>query len=352
MAAGNMKASEKILLVRAGRGGDLIMITPAVDALLAAYPDAEFHLLTTGDGRRIMADYHERITKTFLYSRRFPRTLVLQRGLLRQFRAEGYSRIFIFETKPHYRRWLRSVAPEISALAGTSSDGHYCDRCLDLVAGTLDNPPARSWVSLPVTQQGRQQARALLARNGVDPAAKLVGLHPTFSGTGLPLFRDRHGNRHRMWPGRLFAQLSTILAERARSLGLSLALVIDALPEEKKYAQSIVDQSGGAVTLLAAPPDFQRYKGLLSLLDALVTPNTGPMHIAAALNTPLVALFSNWSPADCGPFMDPVRYQVLQAEKTDHPEKGLAAIAPEAVATAVMDLLQRTAGERQGNPKS
>ncbi len=96
-------------------------------------------------------------------------------------------------------------------------------------------------------------------------------------------------------------------------------MVIDALPEEVKYVQPIVEQSGGAITLLAAPPAFQRYKGFLSLLDVLVTPNTGPMHMAAALGTPLVALFSRWSPEDCGPYMDPARYLVLRAEDTAQP---------------------------------
>ena len=100
---------EKILVVRAGRGGDLIMITPALNALLGAFPAAEFHLLSTGDGRRIMAGYDSRLTRIFLYSRRFPRTLVLQRELLKEFKAEGYTRIYIFETKPHYRRANKAV---------------------------------------------------------------------------------------------------------------------------------------------------------------------------------------------------------------------------------------------------
>ena len=106
---------------------------------------------------------------------------------------------------------------------------------------------------------------------------------------------------------------------------------------------AVAARSAGTVKLLVAPPDFQRYKGLLSRLDVLVTPNTGPMHIAAALDTPLVALFSNWSPADCGPYMDPQRCMVLRAEDTAEPDRGLAAITPESVATAVLDLLRRTA---------
>jgi heptosyltransferase-1 len=341
-------AGEKILLVRVGRGGDLIMITPALDALLEAFPSAEFHLLTTADGRRTLGDYHPRLTRFFLYSRRFPRTLLLQRQLLKLLKLEGYSRAYILETKPHYRKWLASVAPQVHALSGSRRDGHYCDRSLDLVAATVDIEPQRRWVFLPVTEEGSQRARELLTANGVSPEAVLVGLHPTFSGTGLPLFRDRHGSRHRMWPGESFAELARVLVRTAGIEGRQLAVVIDALPQETKFVQPIVEQSQGAVTLLAAPPDFQRYKGLLSQLDVLVTPNTGPMHMAAALNTPLVALFSNWIPEDCGPFMDPERCTILRAEETDEPGRGLAAIDPGSVAEAVLELLQRTRNEHQG----
>jgi len=336
---------EKILLVRIGHGGDLIMITPALNALLEVFPDAEFHLLTTSDGRRIMAGYNERMTRFFPYSRRFPGSLLSRRGLSEQLRAEQYSRIYIFETKPLYRRWMSRLAPEVHALAGTSLGRHYSDRCLDLVADTPGVAPVRGWVTLPVSDQGRQQARDLLTEHGVDPKARLVGLHPTFSGTGAMRLLNRRDTRHRLWPSASFARLATLLSERSRHLGLNLAVVIDALPEERKHVEPIIEQSAGAITLLTPPPNFQRYKSLLSLLDVMVTPNTGPMHVAAALGTPLVALFSDWSPEDCGPFMDPGKYRVLRAEDTEHPDRGLGSLEPEAVADAVMELLSEAADE-------
>jgi len=63
----------------------------------------------------------------------------------------------------------------------------------------------------------------------------------------------------------------------------------------------------------------------------LVTPNTGPMHVAAAVGTPVVALFSGWSPAECGPFVPPERARTLRAEDTAEPGRGLAAISADAV---------------------
>ncbi len=341
MARNPSTAVKKILVVRVGRAGDLIMVTPAINALLSAFPEAEFHLLTTSDGRRIMAGYDERITSVHLYTRKFPRVLVQKHQLVKQLRSERYSHIYIFETKPRYHNWLQELAPEIHVLLQTSSAVHFSDRCLDLVFGSLPTPPQRGWATLPVTESGQRKARDLLTAHGVDPDARLVGLHPTFSGDGNSLFSDSRGELHRKWPGDSFASLAKLLVERSHSRGLKLAVVIDALPEEKEHGESIVARSDGAITLLSALPDFQRYKGLLSLLDVMVTPNTGPMHIAAALGTPLVALFSGWNPLDCGPFMDPDSYHVLRAEDTTCSERGLSAIEPSAAADAVWALLDQ-----------
>ena len=333
------RKGEKILIVRVGRGGDVIMITPALNALLEAFPEAEFHVLTTGDGRRILRGYHPRLTRVHLYTRRFPRTLLVQRRLGGVLRAEGYDHVYIFETKPHYHRWLQGLAPHICALQGTAAEGHYAVRCLDLVQGSLERPIVRGHVHLPVSEEGRAKARHLLEQSGVAPGARLVGLHPTFSGTGLAFFRERHGIKHRMWPAEAFSELARMLREGGRREGRDLAVVVDALPEELPHVQALVEAGEGAVTLLSAPPDFDRYKGLLSLLDVLVTPNTGPMHMAAALNTPLVALFSHWSPEDCGPYMSSNMFTILRAEQQANPELGLAAISPETVFEAVWPFL-------------
>lgn len=66
-------------------------------------------------------------------------------------------------------------------------------------------------------------------------------------------------------------------------------------------------------------------------MNLLVSANTAPMHIAAAVNTPVVALFDGLLPEDCGPFMPSEQYTVLRAEETGKTEAGIAAITPESV---------------------
>ena len=334
-----MTELEKILVVRVGRAGDMVMITPALNALLQAFPEAEMHLLTSREGHRVMKGFHPRITRTWLYHRRFLQNLWLKWKLVRELRCQHYTRIYVFESNPHYHRLLAGIAPAIYHIDDTTSGVHGCIRYLELVADSTARPVGKEWVTLPVSDDGLARARALLAKHGIGSDTLLVGLHPTFGGSSLPVFRDRKGMRHRVWPQESFARLARQIHEKAQAMHLSLRIVIDALPKERALVEPIVLQSGGVVTLLTEPPDFERYKGVLQCLDVLVTPNTGPMHIAAAVGTRVVALFSGWSVEECGPFVPAERFRTLQAEDNDHGERGLAAIPPTKVVESVFDLL-------------
>jgi ADP-heptose:LPS heptosyltransferase len=331
--------NKKILVVRVGRAGDMVMITPALNALLKAFPEAEMHLMTTGEGRRVMKGYHPRLTRTWLYHRKFLKNLWLKWKLVRALRGEHYTSVYVFETNPHYDRLLAGTAPAVYQIDDGTPGVHFCNRCLELVARSTAKPVGKEWVTLPVSDDGLARARALLATRGIGSDTLLVGFHPTFAGSSLPVFRDRKGMRHRVWPRESFDRLASQLHEKAEAMRLPLRIVIDALPEERALVEPIVSQSGGVVTLLTEPPDFERYKGVLQCLDVLVTPNTGPMHIAAAVGTRVVALFSGWSIEECGPFVPAERFRTLRAEDNDDDERGLVAIPPAKVAEAVFDLL-------------
>lgn len=334
-----MEAARKILVVRVGRAGDMVMITPALSVLLEAQPVADIHLLTSQEGARVLRGFDRRLTRSWLYTRKFPRSLLLRYSLVRELRSEGFDQVYVFEDKPFYAAWLADIAPKVYDLSAAGGDVHFSERCLEVVAAANGQPFGRKWVSLPVTHEGRARARALLSEHKITPETCLIGMHPTFSGSRLPVFRNRAEQKHRHWPAASFAQLARILDARAQSLGLPLQILIDALPEESSLIEPIIRDSGGLVTLLAAPPDFERYKAILQELDVLITPNTGPMHIAAAVGTPVVALFSGWSAADCGPFVAPERFAALDAAAGEGPQPGLAAITPEQVNEAIFRLL-------------
>jgi ADP-heptose:LPS heptosyltransferase len=249
--------------------------------------------------------------------------------LVGELRREGYERAYVLESHRHYRELVEGVAPEIHELESSANSRHYSARCMDVVEPTLPRRLPRGWLTLPVTEAGRSSATAYLAEHGLGDGDWLVGLHLTFSESSRGWFASRR--KHREWPRVEGADLAGKLYDHGRRRGVAIRPVLDVLPGEREMMAEFRERVGRAVTILSGAPDFERYKGVLERCRLFVTPNSGPMHVAAAVGTPVVSLFSGWSPLDCGPFVPPERSAVLRAEDGPHPERGLASIPAEAV---------------------
>ena len=338
---------ERILVVRVGRAGDMVMITPALRAILEKHAEAEVHLLTSPDGRRVLRGFDPRVTHTSIYERHGLSGVLQRRRLKRELAGGGYTRVYCFETNPSYHVLLKGLPAEQFILAPAVEPVPFPQRCVALVT---QPPPPAQWVWLPLTDTGRAAARAMVAAAGIHDGDFVVGLHPSFSALGKPAFRARDAHRRKTWPLASFAQVALLLADYGARQGLRLRVICDLLAEERALGRELVELSRGVVTLFTEPPDFERYKATLARMNVLITPDTGPMHVAAALGTPLVALFSGRDPRDCGPYTDPARYIVLRSEETEQPELGLAALSSDVVFAAAAMFFPDQYGQRETLP--
>ena len=67
--------------------------------------------------------------------------------------------------------------------------------------------------------------------------------------------------------------------------------------------------------ILAGKTSLRELMSLLKLCRVLLTNDTGPMHVAAALGTPVVAIFGSTSPELTGPgFPNELRHQILKSD--------------------------------------
>ena len=62
--------TKKILAIRIGRSGDIVMITAALKALLKKYPDAEIDVLTSPDGKRLLSGFDKRMNVLYVHERK------------------------------------------------------------------------------------------------------------------------------------------------------------------------------------------------------------------------------------------------------------------------------------------
>ena len=108
------------------------------------------------------------------------------------------------------------------------------------------------------------------------------------------------------WPAERYPEL----AERLRSEVGARVILVGGLSERES---AVAARIPGALDLRAW--DLRRLAFLLSRADAVVSPDTGPLHIAVALGTPSVALMGHTNPR----WMGPVRFRDLMLDAYGNP---------------------------------
>jgi lipopolysaccharide heptosyltransferase II len=153
--------------------------------------------------------------------------------------------------------------------------------------------PPRLWedrryhpsIQIGVRQADRLEARRILHSHGIQDAEPVIGLNPgAYYGPAKRWLSDR------------YASVADRLAEKH-----SARIVIFGLPEELRIAEGIARAMKHQAVILAGRTTLARLMGLINACSLIVTNDSGPMHIAAALNVPQVAIFGSTSAVATGP---------------------------------------------------
>ncbi|MFV1983992.1 MAG: glycosyltransferase family 9 protein [Thiohalomonadales bacterium] len=336
-----MQQLKRILVARIGRIGDMVMITPALQAILAKFPQAKITLLTSADGKRVFKGFSERINKFVIYDRKSILPWLTRKIIKKCLKADHYDQIYCFESNQSFLTLFSELDSTVHSLQSTSDNNiHYSQYCLNLVNPEDSNKMALS-LKLPVTEKAKADARAQLKTLQIKDNDFLIGFHPSFSGLAKSFGRAKKSSHHRVWPIEYWSILAKKIQAFATEHKLNIKIVMDLVPAEESLGVRIKEQSQGAALYQCPPLNFDRYVATLAHYDLLIIPNSGPIHIAAAVNTRVITLFSLHKPSDCQPFVPDDQFTVLRAEDMDKPEKGLAAIHPETVFEACLAYLPK-----------
>lgn len=292
----------KILAIRIGRVGDIVMITPALQAVIDNYPDAEVHFLTSPDGKRVLNGYHPRLKKLIVHDRKSLLAFYHARKIEKELHQEGYDKVFCFELNPRFSDLSKRLTANAYCIDYSNESAHYPRRCLDAVERSLDHPLNDYWINLPVNDEARRTAIDILSSEGITEKTIVIGFHPTYSGLKKAAWR-RSKDAGRLWPAESFAELARMLAAYGEEHNLDLRIIMDLMPDEAEVGEKIVRLSNGAATMIIPPLNFERYKATLERMDVLVISNTGPMHIAGAVGTHVVAFFGDVPPSDSAAYV-------------------------------------------------
>ncbi len=293
-------APRRILLLRLERIGDLVMALPAIRDVRAAAPHAEIDLVV-GSWNAPLARAIDGIDRVESLDARWlargsglglPALLKAARG----WRRRGYD--LAINLEPDVRSNLLLAASGAAWTAGFASGGggplldlaldfdtraHTVDNTRRLVATTFGAsvPAAAIGPLLVVPDEAERNARAYA------PAAPgpLVGIHAS------------GGRALKQWDPERFADVARrLIEERDATIVLTGAGADRPLVDRVKAAlppDRVVDA--------AADLDLLTLAALMTRLDLLVTGDTGPMHLAWAVGTPIVSVFGPSDPARYAP---------------------------------------------------
>lgn len=288
------REARKAIVVDLGFLGDTVHLVPALRALQAAYPRTAWHMLTTPVGREVLGllENGPRIWAVDLAPE--TRSLRAQLAVLRAIRRErvelavnfsGADRT-IFMTALTGARWRVGYA---------AARRHFWNRWL------IPNWVAPGRRDVPVFEQ----RRAMLATCGIPPGPVTFGLRAPADARAWAEAAIPHGAIHlsicasthlREWP---VEQWRGLIAELARRWpGRALVATASRKPRELERLRQVAAGLPPERLLTCEGLPLPRLAALLERCALHVGPDSGVLHLAAALDRPTVGLFREYPGAD------------------------------------------------------
>jgi heptosyltransferase-2 len=289
--------------------GDAVMSLPALDALRARFPRAEIVLLSKPWVSELYW-HHPAVNRQIIYKPNSEHRGPLGFArLVRELRAERFDAAFLFQNAFHaaWLAWLARIPLRVGyARDGRSwfladavepplpaAYGHQVYYYLQLLfrAGVIEKPQPVEEIRLRLTDPEKHWATRMADSLGLRGPRFIVGLAPGAA----------FGPAKRWLPKR-FGELAD------RLIGaLNADVLIFGSPAERSLAEEIAAAMKHTPAIAAGKTSLRQLLALMARCRLMVTNDSGPMHLAAALGVPVVAIFGSTDERATGPVGKRVR---------------------------------------------
>lgn len=290
---------QRVLVIRIGRLGDTILATAVVEALqqsLAA--DVLIDFVSSPGASAFILELDQRINRVFTIAHRsIPRRINADKRELEQHSREfPYDLVINLECGSECDDFIKFVKTREFCGRPRIMPEHRADRhCVDtektiyadLLGSDITNAAEPSL-------QLQMEIQPLPAPPGVE----YVLINPGFSGLQRPGYRS-----HRGWTRKHWQKLIELITRQN-----GVAILINGTSAEQQYFDPLL-QRADVYSLFGS--SLQTLATALSRARCLVTVDTGTMHLAMALKTPVIALFGPTNPVLTGPYSKKVPHRVL-----------------------------------------
>ncbi|MBX6753217.1 MAG: glycosyltransferase family 9 protein [Thermorudis peleae] len=298
---------KRLLFVRLDNLGDVLLMTPAFRAVRRALPDAYLALLASPVGAQV-GRLNPDLDEVIVYQapwvdpwQQLPHDPERERAMIEELRTRRFDAAIIFTSErqsPLPAAYLCYLAG-IPLRLGATSDGagsllttrhrpptqriHEVERALDLV-GSVGFATAERSLVLQVPPAAHRTVAARLAQVGAA-SSPLVIVHP---GCSMPA---------RTYPASHYVDVIELLLQRYPGW-----IVITGSDAEQSLVESVYAQLSPGSKARALPwaglLTFPELCALIARAQLVITNNTGPAHIAAAVGTPVIVIFALTNPPE------------------------------------------------------
>ncbi len=302
--------NESILVIKLSSIGDVVLVTASLKALRQKYPSARIYCLVGKESRDIL-ERCPYINGTIVFDvREEDKGWLGLWSLARRLRSYGFDKIIDFQNnqKSHLLSFLSSPRASYGykdrklgflLTNAIRDDGRYRDPVAHQfqILKSLDIEASQeNFLELWPSLEDRKYIKEILESEWLANVKDIVGINMAAS------FKWPSKN----WPLESTAKLCDLLSAK------NIRVVITGTEKDKSMAQELLKMVKSKPAILVGKTTISQLAALMERCSVFVTQDSAPMHVAAAMGIPFIALFG---PTDSKRHLPPARRSIVFEKK-------------------------------------
>lgn len=294
--------ANSILVVHLAGLGDMVLATPALNALRKLYPEAKIYLMTNSRSKDIVKGMNDIIDEIIVIDSFTDLLLNISRlrslkfdiviNLYRLYSPKGSLKMFLLFSLLGGKIWVgrntefRGSFYRLGVTEFLPDSKHEVEHKLDIIRALglrIDDVVFR----VGYDKEDERFVEGELKKEGFSETDKLIGVNfATF-------------NPARNWDSSRYAELAALFYKE-----MGIKVIFCAREADRGLFLEIKKRSGVPVVDFVGRLTVRQLAAFINHCSVFISPDSGPMHIAAALGVPLVAIFGEGEFSELSPFGD------------------------------------------------
>ena len=294
---------QRILLIQLSAIGDTILTIPTIRAIRNRFPNTHLAMVASSINLQYLEncpyiDQHlpcrlEEVMKS-------PRKLI---GFIMGLRRQKFDWVIDFEHWPRLSALIAYGSGASRRIGFRSADQHRHYLFTDVVehvpgqhemvnflkiAELLGAPIKETHLGVWLKKEDWNWAKEFFSKVGIDRDRPVIAIHPE---------AGRRGEPRRRFPQERFVAVADALVERYNA-----QIILTGTLSEVELSQQIASQTRSSCVVAAGKTEINQLAALFANVDLVICGNCGPMHLAAAAGTPVIALHGPTNPSQWAPW--------------------------------------------------